>query len=151
MLILTIPPGMNAAFGHAEIEGVSQTRERGCARSRPLQPGLASLVYYFRISVSCITRRRASLTALASEKTFATSGSSKTKLVPLRNLSTYLPRTPVLSSFLKSYSGRSSSFLLVRFFFIVASLSRCESPSTDNSHTPSAVGICAWHRLHDCD
>src|SRR5437773_2754791 len=137
-------------FGHGEIEGVFQTCETGCARIRRLQPGLASSVYHFRISVSCITRRRASLTARASEKTFATSGSSKTELVPLRNRSTYLPRTPVLSSFLRSYSGRSSSFLLVRFFFIVASLSRCESPSTDNSHTPSAVGICAGHRLHEC-
>src|SRR5712691_3851757 len=76
--------------------------------------------------------RSASLTASAEGKAAATSGSSRTRLLPLRSRAMYFPRTP---SFIdaKSYSGlRSSSsgrvVLLIEFSFAP----RC-SPGTDDA------------------
>src|SRR5882762_2437819 len=67
------------------------------------------------------TPRSASLTASAEGKAAATSGSSRTRLLPLRSRATYLPRTPPRID-AKSYSGlRSSSAdlvaLLIEFSF----------------------------------
>src|SRR6058998_1396247 len=78
------------------------------------------------------TPRSASLTASAEGKAAATSGSSRTRLLPLRSRATYLPRTPPFID-AKSYSGlRSSSSgrfaLLIEFSFAP----RC-SPGADDA------------------
>src|SRR3989304_4586475 len=51
------------------------------------------------------TPRRAALTASGEGNAAATSGSKRTKLLPLRSRATYLPRTPPLLD-AKQYSGR---------------------------------------------
>ena len=82
--------------------------------------------------------RKASFTDVAVGKAAAMSGSSSTKLVPARYLSTYLPLTPP-TIWEKSYSGRSSSNSSV-FFFIKPLLLASGSSSTNDSNT--VVSVC---------
>src|SRR5262245_17141845 len=89
------------------------------------------------------TPRRASLTASADGKAAATSGSSRTRLLPLRSRATYLPRTPPFID-AKSYSGlRSSSAglgaLLIEFSFAPRRSSGADDPD----------GIVSFGMRHD--
>src|SRR3989449_7790361 len=89
------------------------------------------------------TPRSASLTASAEGKAAATSGSSRTRLLPLRSRATYLPRTPPFID-AKSYSGlRSSSAGLVALL-IEFSFAPCRSSSDDDSD-----GIVSFSMRHN--
>src|SRR2546425_6572951 len=78
------------------------------------------------------TPRSASLTASSEGKAAATSGSSKTKLLPLRSRATYLPRTPPFID-AKSYSGRRSLSLCRFALFIELSLAPRRSTGADDA------------------
>ncbi len=92
--------------------------------------------------LSCITKRRASLTAWSVGNAWAISSSSKTRLVPSLNLSAYLPWVPVLRSSPRSYSARrSSAFSSLDFLFICYSLSTGKLPCTDDADSVSAVSM----------
>src|SRR6185437_7011816 len=80
------------------------------------------------------SERSASLTAFESRNLAATSGSSRTTLVPWRYRSTYLPRTPPERSYSGSMSSSSSSFIL-------RSLMTSHKSSTDQSSCSGAVGV----------
>src|SRR2546425_12172411 len=89
-----------------------------------------------------MTNRKASLIAPASfANAFATSGASSTKFVPARYRVAYFPRTPPLSSWRRSYSGRNSSFISsVNFFFIGFSFCRSQWSCTNDPSPFAAVG-----------
>src|SRR5438132_3399615 len=78
------------------------------------------------------TPRSASLTASSEGKAAATSGSSKTKLLPLRSRATYLPRPPPFLD-AKSYSGRRSLSLCRFALFIELSLAPRRSTGADDA------------------
>src|SRR3989454_450150 len=78
------------------------------------------------------TPRSASLTASAEGKAAATSGSSRTRLLPLRSRATYLPRTPPFID-AKSYSGRRSLSLCRFALFIELSLAPRRSTGADDA------------------
>src|SRR5439155_17765108 len=89
------------------------------------------------------TPRSASLTASAEGKAAATSGSSRTRLLPLRSRATYLPRTPPFID-AKSYSGlRSSSAGLVVL------LIECSFAPRRSSGADDADGIVTFSMRHD--
>src|SRR5205809_1092688 len=90
-----------------------------------------------------MTNRKASLIAPASfANAFATSGASSTKFVPARYRAAYLPRTPPLSSWRRSYSGRNSSFISsVNFFFIGFSFSWGQCPCANDPSPLPTLGM----------
>src|SRR3989442_924976 len=90
-----------------------------------------------------MTNRKASLIAPASfANAFATSGASSTKFVPARYRAAYLPRTPPLSSWRRSYSGRNSSFISsVNFFFIGFSFSWGQCPCANDPNPLATLGM----------
>src|ERR1044072_5163873 len=71
-------------------------------------------IFKFQLHLPCFSgssRRRPSFTAFASGNAAATSGSSRTRFIPSRWHSTYLPRTPPLRKFIL----RPQIVLFVRF------------------------------------
>src|SRR5438128_5250772 len=90
------------------------------------------------------TPRSASLTASSEGKAAATSGSSKTKLLPLRSRATYLPRTPPFID-AKSYSGRRS-LSLCRFALLIEPRSRLVARRTLMTRTVSFRSVWATTR-----
>src|SRR5688500_5836942 len=78
------------------------------------------------------TPRSASLTASSEGTAAATSGSSRTKLLPLRSRVTYLPRTPPFID-AKSYSGRISSSSRLLALLIEFSLAPRCAPGADDA------------------
>src|SRR3989449_10664902 len=88
------------------------------------------------------TPRSASLTASSEGKAAATSGSSKTKLLPLRSRATYLPRTPPFID-AKSYSGRRS-LSLCRFALLIE-LSLAPRRSTGADDADGVVSLRVGH------
>src|SRR5256712_13834445 len=91
------------------------------------------------------TPRSASLTASSEGKAAATSGSSKTKLLPLRSRATYLPRTPPFID-AKQYSGRRSLSLCRFALFIELSLAPRRSTGADDAD--GVVSLRVGHNQH---
>lgn len=87
------------------------------------------------------TPRSASFTASAEGKAAATSGSSRTRLLPLRSRATYLPRTPPFID-AKSYSGLRSSSAGLAALFIEFSFAPRRSSGADDADGIVSFGMC---------
>ena len=87
------------------------------------------------------TPRSASLTASSEGKAAATSGSSRTKLLPLRRRATYFPRTPPFID-AKSYSGRRSSSPTRLALLIEFSLAPRRSTGADDTDSIVSFRVC---------
>jgi hypothetical protein len=87
------------------------------------------------------TPRSASLTAASEGKASATSGSSRTRLLPsFRSRAAYFPRTPPFME-AKSYSGRRSSWSGGLALLIECSLAPRRSPGADDADCIVTFGV----------